>query len=593
MQSSLSNCWLPALHQERLLSGRRASCSNAANPLPTTRFASRQSIVQGGGHGLDSARVTAGAARGAVVVAAAGRPAPGGKRPGPPGKGSPGGPKGAKGKPSGSSGSSAKPKPKAPGGGAAKPPQRAQSSSSSSSSAGGDSRRPGAAASGLNSRMPRPAGASAAPPEAVQPPSSALSRMPVAKPMTRGSSPAELSAFAAARDAADAAEARARKAKPAGTAAEPDDSTAAAAAAAAATAAAAAAGGPLLGRLMTANTLAPTREAGGAPSGSGSSSSSGGGGSASALAQQGLAGPGVAFREAQDDGGGDDDEEEAEELIGEREEGEEEGEEGEEEGDGDGFLLVEDEDAGEGGADDGGDDEGEGEEELFPEIQLNLPPPTKVKVKAAEYMQSCVTVADCPPPRYPEFAVIGRSNVGKSSLINMITGRKDLALVSKEPGKTKCINHFIINENWYLVDLPGYGFAKVGFQGRQQFETFTKEYFNTRPNLAMVLLLVDASIKPQRIDLEYANWLTDNEVPFAIVFTKADKRRKGLTAAVRDSHVTAFKRALLRDLAYLPPSLLTSAARGLGRGELLSFIAGLRVAYERSGRLEAIRQGMI
>eukprot|EP00198_Chlamydomonas_reinhardtii_P007672 XP_001697009.1 predicted protein [Chlamydomonas reinhardtii] len=272
----------------------------------------------------------------------------------------------------------------------------------------------------------------------------------------------------------------------------------------------------------------------------------------------------------------------------------EEGEDGEEEeGDSDGFLLVADEDAGEeGGADDvEGEDEEEGE--MFPEIQLNLPPPTKVKVKAAEYMQSCVTVADCPPPRYPEFAVIGRSNVGKSSLINMITGRKDLALVSKEPGKTKCINHFIINENWYLVDLPGYGFAKVGFQGRQQFDTFTKEYFNTRPNLAMVLLLVDASIKPQRIDLEYANWLTDNEVPFTIVFTKADKRRKGLTAAVRDSHVTAFKRALLQDLAYLPPSLLTSAAKGLGRGELLSFIAGLRVAYERSGRLEAIRQGMI
>ncbi|KXZ52762.1 hypothetical protein GPECTOR_8g152 [Gonium pectorale] len=247
--------------------------------------------------------------------------------------------------------------------------------------------------------------------------------------------------------------------------------------------------------------------------------------------------------------------------------------------------------AGNGQDDDG--EEGEGEEDLFPEIQLNLPNPTKVKVKTAEYLQSCVSVSECPVPRYPEFAVIGRSNVGKSSLINMITGRKDLALVSKEPGKTKCINHFIINDSWYLVDLPGYGFAKIGFQGRQQFETFTRDYFKQRLNLAMVLMLVDASIPPQRIDLEYANWLTDNEVPFALVFTKADKRRKGLSSSVRDSHVIAFKRALLRDLAFLPPSILTSSAKGLGRGELLNFIGGLRVAYERSGRLEAIRQGML
>ncbi|GFR43936.1 hypothetical protein Agub_g5074, partial [Astrephomene gubernaculifera] len=243
-------------------------------------------------------------------------------------------------------------------------------------------------------------------------------------------------------------------------------------------------------------------------------------------------------------------------------------------------------------AEDGGGD-GEDGEEVFPEIRLNLPTPNKVKVKNAEYLKSCVTVSDCPPPRFPEFAVIGRSNVGKSSLINMLTGRKELALVSKEPGKTRCINHFLINDSWYLVDLPGYGFAKVGLQGRQQFDSFTREYFTRRPNLAMVLLLVDASVPPQRIDLQYANWLTDNEVPFALVFTKADKRRKGLNAAVRDSHVTAFKRQLLQDLAFLPPSLLTSSAKGLGRGELLNFIAALRVAYERSGRLEAIRQGML
>ncbi|KAG2498912.1 hypothetical protein HYH03_003102 [Edaphochlamys debaryana] len=278
-----------------------------------------------------------------------------------------------------------------------------------------------------------------------------------------------------------------------------------------------------------------------------------------------------------------------------------EAEEGLEDDGEDGFLI--DSEASGAASDDGsgpvgaggreGDGEDEDGEEAFPEIRLNLPNPSNVKVKTAEYLQSCVTVKDCPPPRYPEFAVIGRSNVGKSSLINMLTSRRDLALVSKEPGKTKCINHFIINNSWYLVDLPGYGFAKVGQQGRLQFEAFTREYFKGRPSLAMVFLLVDASIPPQKIDLDYANWLTDNEVPFTLVFTKADKRRKGLTAATRDSHVTAFKRGLLEDLAFLPPSILTSAAKGLGRGEMLNFIASLRVAFERSGRLEAIRQGML
>ncbi|GIL70844.1 hypothetical protein Vretimale_3922 [Volvox reticuliferus] len=265
----------------------------------------------------------------------------------------------------------------------------------------------------------------------------------------------------------------------------------------------------------------------------------------------------------------------------------------------DGFLVA-DRDGSEIGGQDTGQHDGQAdagdmttEEDAFPEMQFELPNPTNVKVKIAEYLQSCVKVLDCPAPRFPEFAVIGRSNVGKSSLINMLTGRKDLALVSKQPGKTKCINHFLINGSWYFVDLPGYGYAKVGAQGRQQFDAFTREYFMMRPNLAMVFLLVDASIPPQKVDLEYANWLTDNEVPFTLVFTKADKRRKGVPSSARDSHVTAFKRSLLEDLAFLPPSILTSSAKGLGRGELLNFIAGLRVAFERSGRFAAIRQGML
>lgn len=148
----------------------------------------------------------------------------------------------------------------------------------------------------------------------------------------------------------------------------------------------------------------------------------------------------------------------------------------------------------------------------LPEVQLTLPPPENVRVKTSRYLSSSVKHSDCPPPLYAEFAIIGRSNVGKSSLINMLTGNPSLAKVSKSPGKTRCINHFIINSSWYLVDLPGYGYARVGKGLRAGFDSFTKEYFKQRPSLGMVLLLVDSTIPPQDIDLEYARWLAEKQV---------------------------------------------------------------------------------
>lgn len=221
----------------------------------------------------------------------------------------------------------------------------------------------------------------------------------------------------------------------------------------------------------------------------------------------------------------------------------------------------------------------EEEEEAFPVIQLQLPTPTHTKVKTAVYLKSAVTHEECPPPRYPEFAVIGRSNVGKSSLINMLTNSKNLARVSKEPGKTRCINHFLINDSWYLVDLPGYGYARVGGEQREEFQSFTRAYFKGRSNLVMVFLLVDSTVKPQKPDLDYACWLADNSIPFSLVFTKTDKRRKGIDRA---GNMTEFKKELLKTFEFLPPFISTSSEDGSGKNALLHLIGGLRVAYEES-----------
>jgi len=210
-----------------------------------------------------------------------------------------------------------------------------------------------------------------------------------------------------------------------------------------------------------------------------------------------------------------------------------------------------------------------------------LPEPKDSRVKSATFIKSSVKTADCPPAKYAEIAIVGRSNVGKSSLINMLTNRKSLAMVSKEPGKTRCINHFLINDSWYLVDLPGYGYARIGKDSRREFDVFTKSYFQEREALIMVMQLVDSSIPPQKTDLEYSYWLADNEVPFTLVFTKADKRKKGQPKQA--DNMTAYKRALVEKMGFsvVPPCLLTSAESGAGKKELLNYMSSLRVVFEQ------------
>jgi GTP-binding protein len=208
---------------------------------------------------------------------------------------------------------------------------------------------------------------------------------------------------------------------------------------------------------------------------------------------------------------------------------------------------------------------------------IKLPPARNVKVKTAEFIKSSVTTEQCPAAIYPEFAVIGRSNVGKSSLINLLTGRNSLAMVSKTPGKTKCINHFLINNAWYLVDLPGYGYARTSKDNVLGWNKFTREYFLERETLVSVLLLIDASIPPMPIDLACANWLGEAEVPYTLVYTKVDKRKKGIPDAAEN--IAAFEEKLMEKWDDLPSAVATSSRSGAGRNELLSHIARLRSLY--------------
>ncbi|PRW58204.1 GTP-binding protein [Chlorella sorokiniana] len=212
-------------------------------------------------------------------------------------------------------------------------------------------------------------------------------------------------------------------------------------------------------------------------------------------------------------------------------------------------------------------------------VEVALPPPRGVRVKTAEFIKSSVNVEQCPPPRFPEFAVIGRSNVGKSSLINMLTGRSSLAMVSKTPGKTRCINHFLINGSWYLVDLPGYGYARTSKGNVLEWNRFTREYFAERETLVTVLLLIDASIPPMPLDISCAAWFAEAEIPFTVVFTKLDKRKKGSPPA--EENIAAFEAAVADACGYVPPTLLTSSRSGQGRNELLAHVAQLREFFTK------------
>ena len=189
-------------------------------------------------------------------------------------------------------------------------------------------------------------------------------------------------------------------------------------------------------------------------------------------------------------------------------------------------------------------------------------------IKSAEYVISSARVEQCPAGDLPEFAFIGRSNVGKSSLINMLTGRTGLAKTSATPGKTVLINHFIINGKWFIVDLPGYGYAKRGMQQRDELQRMITGYILRREQMMNLFLLIDARHEPQRIDLEFIEWLGENGIPFSIVFTKADKLSKSKIAA----NVKHYLDELSEQWEELPPHFATSSETRQGKEELLDYI---------------------
>lgn len=189
-------------------------------------------------------------------------------------------------------------------------------------------------------------------------------------------------------------------------------------------------------------------------------------------------------------------------------------------------------------------------------------------IRDAKFIVSNTTVAKCPAPDLPEFAFIGRSNVGKSSLINMLTTRKGLAKISATPGKTQLINHFLVNEEWYLVDLPGYGYARISRSTKSGWDKMIRDYITKRESLLTVFVLVDIRHEPQKIDLEFINWLGEQRIPLAIVFTKSDKLSKQQVIA----SLEAYKRSLRQFWEELPMLFITSADKRIGREEILEYI---------------------
>jgi len=191
-----------------------------------------------------------------------------------------------------------------------------------------------------------------------------------------------------------------------------------------------------------------------------------------------------------------------------------------------------------------------------------------VKINSAAFAISNTEVSKCPNDGLPEYAFIGRSNVGKSSLINMLTGNKKLAKTSGKPGKTQLINHFIINDDWYLVDLPGYGYAKTSKSNRQKWEKFIAEYLTTRETLMNIFVLLDSRLEPQKIDLEFMNWCGEKGLPFSMVFTKMDK----LSSTALQKNLARYKKEMLKYWEELPPVFTTSSVSDFGKERLLNYI---------------------
>lgn len=198
-----------------------------------------------------------------------------------------------------------------------------------------------------------------------------------------------------------------------------------------------------------------------------------------------------------------------------------------------------------------------------------------MKIKTAEFVISNSDVARCPDSQIPEYAFIGRSNVGKSSLINMLTGRKSLAKTSGRPGKTQLINHFLINNTWHLVDLPGYGYARVSKSVKKTFQKFITAYFEQRKQMICAFVLIDSRHNAQAIDLEFMEYLGEHQIPFCIIFTKADK----LKPKALERNIEAYKSTMLESWEEMPQYFVTSAESGVGREEVLEYIDSINEQF--------------
>lgn len=198
-----------------------------------------------------------------------------------------------------------------------------------------------------------------------------------------------------------------------------------------------------------------------------------------------------------------------------------------------------------------------------------------MEIKSAKFIISNTNPDKCPAPVMPEYAFIGRSNVGKSSLINMLTGNEKLAKTSGKPGKTQLINHFAINQAWYLVDLPGYGFAKAAKSERKKWEEFIQRYLTQRENLMNTFVLLDSRLPPQAIDIEFMNWCGEKSLPFSMVFTKIDK----LSSSALQKNLALYKKEMLRHWEELPPVFTTSSSSAFGREKLLHYIAEINACW--------------
>lgn len=200
-----------------------------------------------------------------------------------------------------------------------------------------------------------------------------------------------------------------------------------------------------------------------------------------------------------------------------------------------------------------------------------------MKITSAEFVISNTDVNKCPKTGFPEYAFIGRSNVGKSSLINMLTGNKKLAMTSSTPGKTLLINHFLINKQWYLVDLPGYGYANRSKKNVADIQRVIGSYLENRMEMTCLFVLIDSRLEPQAIDMNFMNWLGENQVPFAIVFTKADKQSKSRT----ESNIRGYIEKMKEQWEELPPYFITSSLTGVGKDEVLSYIESINISLNK------------